>query len=271
MDQLDRLGWAGGTSFDSHGLRIGIRANSPEVISRIENSIPRDAIPDRVPVVDYLYSVYIGAKPRRGMRNFHQLYLETERLVRTVNIDNVFEALESHLDFLIASEAPRDIFVHAGVVAWNGRVIIIPGPSMSGKTMLVAALLRVGASYYSDDFAVLDENGNVHPFPRPLSLRQADGGHRKAEPTEFNALIGRQPLPVGLVVDAAYHAGASWRARTLTPGRALLTLLKNTVPAHARARDVLPVLREIALRAPAIKSRRGEADDVVQHILQYLR
>lgn len=270
MGKLDRLGWAGGISFQSHGLCIGIRVNDLEVVPRIQNSLPHDAVADPAPVVDYLYSVYIGTRPRRGVQNFHQLYLETDRLARTVDLEDIFETLESQLDFLIASEAPHDIFIHAGAVAWNERVIILPGPSMSGKTMLVAALLQAGATYYSDDFAVLDENGAVHPFPRPLSLRQADGGRRKAEAVEFNAPVGVQPLPVGLVADTAYQPGATWRAHTLTPGRALLTLLKNTVPAQTRARDALPVLRDIALRAPAIKGRRDEADQMAHLLLQYL-
>jgi hypothetical protein len=270
MDKLDRLGWAGGISFQSHGLRIGIRVNNPEATTRIQDSIPYNAIVDPTSPVDYLYSVYIGARPRPGVRNFHQLYVETMRLARTEDLEDIFETLESHLDHLIASEAPQDIFVHAGVVAWNGQAILIPGPSMSGKTMLVAALLHAGATYYSDDYAVLDENGKAHPFPRPLSVRQTDGGRRKAEPAEFNAPVGEQPLAVGLVVETAYQPGASWRARTLTPGRALLTLLKNTVPARTRTRAALPVLREVALQAPAIKARRGEAEEIAHHLLQYL-
>lgn len=270
MDKLDRLGWAGGVSFQSHGLRIGIRVSNLKATARLQDSIPYDATADAGPVVDYLYSVYIGARPRPGVRNFHQLYVETVRLERTVNLEDIFDTLEAHLDHLIASEASQDIFVHAGVVAWDGRAIVIPGPSMSGKTMLVAALLHAGATYYSDDYAVLDENGSVHPFPRPLSLRHANGERRKAEPAEFGAPVGEHPLAVGLVADTAYQPGASWRARTLTPGQALLALLKNTVPAQTRTRAALPVLGKVVLRATAIRARRGEAEEMAHHLLQYL-
>jgi hypothetical protein len=34
---------------------------------------------------------------------------------------------------------------------------------MMGKTTLVVALLRAGAHYYTDDFALLDGDGLVHP------------------------------------------------------------------------------------------------------------
>ena len=66
------------------------------------------------------------------------------------------------------------MFVHAGVVAVDGRALLLPGGSFTGKTTLVAALLRAGAQYGSDEYAVLDEAGLVLPaYPRPLSIRNA--------------------------------------------------------------------------------------------------
>src|ERR687894_479249 len=50
------------------------------------------------------------------------------------------------------------------VVARGGRALVRPGPSLSGKTTLVAALVRSGAAYLSDEFAVLDPEGRVHPY-----------------------------------------------------------------------------------------------------------
>ena len=62
--------------------------------------------------------------------------------------------------------------MHAGVVGWNGRALLLPGRTLSGKTTLVAELLRAGATYYSDELAVLDARGRVHPFPKPLAIRE---------------------------------------------------------------------------------------------------
>ena len=65
----------------------------------------------------------------------------------------------------MAAETRERVFVHAGVVGWKGHAIVIPGRSRSGKTTLVAELVKAGAEYYSDEFAVLDAEGRVHPFP----------------------------------------------------------------------------------------------------------
>jgi len=78
----------------------------------------------------------------------------------------------------IAETAHDRFFVHAGVVGWNGRAIVIPGQSKIGKTTLVEEFLRIGATYYSDEFAVFDRRGYVHPFARPLRVR-TDGLQRK--------------------------------------------------------------------------------------------
>jgi len=79
--------------------------------------------------------------------------------------------LEAQVRAHIALHAPDRIFVHAGVVAHRGRASCCRGLSFAGKTTLVAALVRAGATYYSDEFAPLDADGLVHPYARPLSLR----------------------------------------------------------------------------------------------------
>ena len=56
--------------------------------------------------------------------------------------------------------------VHGGVVAHDGRAILLPGPTHAGKSTLVAELVRRGAPYFSDEYALIDADGRVHPYPR---------------------------------------------------------------------------------------------------------
>ena len=70
--------------------------------------------------------------------------------------------------------------MHAGAVAWRDRGIVIPGRSHSGKTTLVRALVEA-ARYYSDEFAVLDPQGRLHPYPLPLRSARAVR-NRRSEP-----------------------------------------------------------------------------------------
>ena len=84
----------------------------------------------------------------------------------------------------IALHAPNHVFVHAGVVGVEDRAIVLPGRSFAGKTTLVAALVKAGAEYWSDEYAVLDADGLVHPYPKPLSVRINDTRETDEQPVE---------------------------------------------------------------------------------------
>src|SRR5947207_3389834 len=166
MEKLDRLGWADGISFRSYGLRIGIRTNNAEVLEQVEKRLPFGWKPARSPIVDNLYSIVApGDRSRPNVRRFKLLYKGIERLARTMNLDELLFDLEIDLHSYVATATKRRMFLHAGVVGWDGRAIVFPGKNFSGKTNLVTAFLRAGATYYSDEFAVLDSRGRVHPYP----------------------------------------------------------------------------------------------------------
>ena len=71
---------------------------------------------------------------------------------------------DSLVRILVAEWTRSLVFIHAGAVGWRGKAIVFPGNSFFGKTTLVAELVRRGAAYLSDEYAILDENGVVHPF-----------------------------------------------------------------------------------------------------------
>jgi hypothetical protein len=229
-------------------------------------------MPASSPVVDHLYSVLAGGPSLRpNVRLFHLLYAGATRLARTLEFDEVVGELESALQLFVAEWALRRVFVHAGVVGWKGQALILPGRSFTGKSTLVAALLRAGATYYSDEFAVLDARGRVHPYARPLSLRQPDGvAPRRCSAAAFGAEVGTEPLPVGLVALTEYEAGQRWRPRALSPGRAVLALLTQTVPARRQPERALATLQRVVTGARVVKGGRGEADEVAAALLEQL-
>jgi hypothetical protein len=239
------------------------------VLGRVIPRLPPGWTRKRSPFVRHLYSLLVGGPSRaRGVRRFHLLYGGGARLARSLVLDEVLDVFESDLKLRVAAEARRRLFVHAGVVGWRGRAILMPGRSHSGKSRLVEALVRAGASYYSDEYAVLDTRGRVHPYPAPLTRRGDDGEpSRKYTPAELGGVTGAAALPVGLVVVTAYRPGSRWRPRRLTPGRGVLALLNHTVPARGRPADALATLGRLASRAPVLQGTRGEAAETVALLL----
>lgn len=269
MDKLDRLGWAEGLAARAFGVRVGIRVSEPGVVDRLRRDLPPGWKPARSRVVERLYSLRVGGTtPKSRIRRYHLLYADMKRIGRSMDLEETLELLASDVQCYVAEASPTRVFTHAGVVGWRGRAIVFPGKTFSGKTTLVAALVKAGATYYSDEYAVFDSRGRVHPYPSPLSIRDGKGerfGSYTAE--ELGGSVGSRPLPVGLVVVSEYKSGAHWRPRAMSPGQATLALLANTVSARFQPRVALATLKRAVRRAPVLVGVRGEVEEVVEAML----
>jgi hypothetical protein len=270
MQKVDRLGWAAGFSIRSYGVRIGIRSNDPAALERVCRHLPSEWESTPSSVVDRVYSIVIGSQGKRvNGRRLSLLYGDEVRLARSFDVESVFETLESDLRIFVAELARHRVFVHAGVVGWKGQAIVIPGRSYSGKSTLVAELVRAGATYYSDEYAVLDSRGRVHPFYKPLELRE-EGEFRQTKITaaELGGHAGTKPLPVGLVLMTQFKSGAHWRPRKLSAGKGVLEMLFNTVSARRSPQKALATLQRVTAHADVLKGVRGNAIEVVPAVLK---
>jgi hypothetical protein len=272
MAKINRLGWADGLSFISHGLRIGVRVNDPELMGRVLPLLPPGWKPSRYAEVGQLYSLRQGGASRAAnVRRLHLMYTGPNRTGRMADLEALLEQFERDLHTYTATWAPRRLFVHAGVVGWRGRAIVLPGNSYTGKTSLIAALVRAGATYYSDEYAVFDREGRVHPFARPLQIRESlDGPPRRCSPGELGGRSGRKPLPVGMIAVAEYRSGARWQPRQLSPGMGLQELLTHSLQARHRTAVTLATLTRVVPHALILKGRRGEAEQVAEALLRRL-
>jgi len=63
---------------------------------------------------------------------------------------------------------PAFVSLHAATVNWREHGITIAGTSGAGKSSLCTAALLNGAEYFTDEYSLLDQQGCITPFPRPL-------------------------------------------------------------------------------------------------------
>jgi len=64
------------------------------------------------------------------------------------------------------------VFVHSAGITINSKGILLPAFCGTGKTSFVSEAAKVeGVRVLGDDFVLLDEKGNLYPFPRPFGLR----------------------------------------------------------------------------------------------------
>ena len=258
---IDRVRWRGGVTVSAYGRTIGVRVNRPELVPRLAAQLPCGCRPSARTAVDRLYSLYAS-------RGRHHLYVDAEPLARWLPLAYALELLGQDARAYVAEHARRRLFVHAAVVGWKGGAIVIPGKTMSGKTTLAAAFVRAGATYYSDEYAVLDGSGRVHPYPKSLSIRDAANDTQTDCPVEsLGGRAGTRPIPVVMVLVTNYRAGATWRPRRLSPGIGAMSLLANTFAARAEPARALGMLAKAVAGAAIYKSPRGEAGDMVKSVL----
>jgi hypothetical protein len=176
--------------------------------------------------------------------------------------------LDAELRMYIALHAPDRVFVHAGVVGVEGRAIVLPGRSFAGKTTLVAALVKAGAEYWSDEYAVLDADGLVHPYPKPLSVRINDTRETDEQPVEsLGGRAGDRPLPIAVIAFTSYHPGATWALQARTAGEGAVKLLEHSIAARSRPEQVLAAVRHAAADAMVFEGDRGDAGQAASSLL----
>lgn len=260
--------WTDALSFELHGVRIGIRADSGPLLDGVAARLPPSRTELQSPMVDRLYSLVAGGPGPRGVRRFFLLYQGSARLLRTLNADDLLDVLDTDIRLYLAERATSCLCVHAGVVGWRGKAIVMAGRTRSGKTTLVRALLDAGATYYSDDCAFVDDRGFVHPFATPLSIRdEPTVRQRRVRPEELGAVTGIEPLPIGLVVLTSYRRGAMWRPRLLSPARAVIALVRHSASVRGNPQLALNRLQQMVGSAQVVTGSHGDASDVCRELI----
>ncbi len=270
--QLGNLGYSSQSiKFKAFGVRIVIDSNNPQILEDIEHRIPK-IVPCGFEKFDgeefdHLFSII--EKPNDKL---FEIYKNFKKLEWWINKNALLEYLDSQLRITIAEYAVSRVFIHAGVVAWKGSAIIIPGKSYSGKTTLVAEFIKRGAVYYSDEYAVIDERGNVHPFPKMLSMRGIIDNFTQVDfaPEDLGGKIGFNPLPVKFVLITRFAENAVWTPSKLTTGEGMMEILPHTIPIRFNPAFTLKVLNTMASHALIIKGKRGEAKNFVPLFLNHL-
>jgi hypothetical protein len=186
------------------------------------------------------------------------------------DLTTALSRIESSVRLKVAEHAVGKVFIHSGAVSWKGKGIIFPARSFNGKSTLTAALVRLGARYYSDEYAIIDERGRLNPFPKALSLRGRPNPYEQIDhPVEsIGGRAGKRPVPVKLVLLTSFEQRAKWRPKPVSEGQAVLGVLNNAVGIRRDPGYVLPVITNMCKSASAFKSKRGDADETARRIIE---
>lgn len=218
-----------------------------------------------------------------------QLLVDDEPTVTVSSPDALAGAIEWQVvGVAVQRLAPRYLLLHAGALALDGRGILLPAASRSGKTTLTAALVAAGCRYYSDDIAALTPHDLLlHPFLRSLCIKpgsfevlsrdypQLAGSPAyprfRAEDVRYLVpapeAVPDSPVPIRCIVFPRYVPGAATELIPLRRTQALPRLLDGLCnPRDQLGRD-LPPLLELLRGAECYTLTVGDLDQAVRRVL----
>lgn len=181
----------------------------------------------------------------------------------------------------VTSADPGTVQLHAGAVQLGGVTLALPAPMDAGKSTTVAALVARGFGYLTDEIVELTTEGGIErSYPKALSLDRSS--------VELLGGIA-EPFP-GAAREPQWHIPASWLAESpdlalptevagivfpvysplspahlqpLTPGEAAVLLAESTFRFPERSAHSLPLLSDLAERAPAFRLLIDDLDEGV--------
>jgi Rps23 Pro-64 3,4-dihydroxylase Tpa1-like proline 4-hydroxylase len=243
-----------------------VDASGADLCQRLRDTLPPEfTAPSRPGSAGVSYVVTGGALPGTAEHPGYAVMCHGGEVFAAATDEDVVQWLCQDIDTTVAQRSRQMLFVHAGVVGWRGVAIVIPGRSHTGKSTLVAELVWRGAMYYSDEFAVLDDTGRVHPYRWPLVLRDQSRLPQDLRLVQEDMPLA--PLPIGLLVAGTYQPGATWRPTIVHGARTVLPLIDGTVLARQESARMLRIAAGVAPTVVTLQGSRSEAPEVAAQLL----
>lgn len=172
-------------------------------------------------------------------------------------------ALLRDIDEHIIATTPR-LLIHAAAAVHEGRAVALAGRSGTGKSTLVAALVKAGLSYLTDEFVSPDwRTGEVPPYARMMSLyegawglmpdlepevlpelRAAMAGQWQVDPEQVRPGSVAGPCKLGYVVFLTYEPGRRTSLERVARANAVLSLVDCTFHFHRHGARALEAITD---------------------------
>jgi hypothetical protein len=244
-------------AYEVYGTRVSVRVPRPELVPRVVDQFPVHATTCEAQPGDTQFDLVMGDDGR------YAVVLNGRVLNPPQSLKGALGGLRRELFFHSVDHARDRLVVSAAAVGHEEQGILLPGPSMAGKTTLAVALVRAGAVYYADDWALLDREGLVHPFPTLLYIKNRE----KVSVESLGGVRGDRPIKIGLIASITFRPGARWDPRRLTEAEGMMLLLRNAYgldePGFA-----MESARQAAAEALVIESERDDATEAASRLLE---
>ena len=270
-------------------FEFSVRLTGADLADYVEALFTPFAAPDAGPGVTaaHHYSV-VDDGPR--FKNRYALYFDGQPIIRTPFETLALAFLLWHLNVAVVATSDRYLLVHAAAAAYDGSAILLPAPKESGKSTLVAQLVRRGCGYLTDEATAIDPvTLAVDPYPKPLSVEPGswdvladlrpdlddrflpfirDQWHVAAESIRPDAIA--ESCPPRLIVSPHFEAGASTSLEEISRAQAVLVLAENAFNFESHKVKGLHTLAEVVSGCECYRLTIGSDDDASAEVMGIL-
>jgi HprK-related kinase A len=155
-------------------FRVRVEAADAQLFDTLSYFYRDSLSDDDGQVLDYDIQVYRPRGLRRWIRPQILFAIDGQVPFIPHPAENAYPLFEWGLNWCVATSVHVYLMLHAGVVAFGDRALIMPGTPGSGKSTLTAALHLRGARLMSDEFGLLrPPGGELLSMPRSIPLKNS--------------------------------------------------------------------------------------------------
>jgi hypothetical protein len=215
-------------------------------------------------------------------------YFEGRPVREHDSLEPVLDYLFWHINREAIDSVTSRLAVHAAAASLGERGVLMPAPMGSGKSTLVAGLVRAGFSYLTDEAACFDPTtGLLHPYPKPIWLAPASveafpglleklasdrrprlGSRYQVRPEQLSEAPTGGPCRVGCVIAPSYEAGSRTRLEPMSKAEAVLTVAQSCFNLRGFGGAGLTLLADMVKNADCYRLRMRDVSSAVQAVTE---
>lgn len=263
--------------FRALGLSFAVSATDTELRDYIERIFRQFRVPGEP---EHLYSLLHRVE---GSQRSYELYFDDQHLLSTTSLSEAVRDLVRSVNNQAMRASPECVYLHASAVEWGGVAALFPASQDSGKSTLVAGLVRSGLRYITDEAVAIDPDSlTIRPYPKPISLDPgswpvlpdlrpiADDEYLdlqwQVEPLALREDVIASPCAPALVVFPKYERGVVTELVPLSRPEAVMLLAENSLGIAAHGPRALSVLAAVARRCDAYRLPVSDLDEACEAV-----